>query len=271
MNSQFNELKTNSNALWFIFRHDSILLNLTLSAISENFDTQHCQSHLLSHHYLGVYAGRPCYALEMHPEFNPPQDMYFLPLKQAFEHWQNKEWQHLASRAKQLLEWEKRTQFCGQCGEKTITNTFEKSKYCPSCKATFFPQIAPVALVLIYRQPQQILLARSPHFAPHIYSALAGFVEAGETVEQTIQREVMEEVGLTVKNIQYFGSQPWPFPSNLMLGFLAEYDKGDICINPAEIEDAQWFDIQYLPQLPAKMSLSWQLIHQGIAIFKKNF
>jgi NAD+ diphosphatase len=106
----------------------------------------------------------------------------------------------------------------------------------------------------------KILLARSPHFTLGVYSVLAGFIEPGETAEEAVIREVREEVGLEIKNITYFGSQPWPFPSNLMLGFTAEYASGNINMDPKEIEDAQWFSLNQLPILPQKISLARQMI-----------
>jgi len=127
-----------------------------------------------------------------------------------------------------------------------------------------FPHVAPVILALISRG-DELLLARSPHFAPGLYSILAGFIEPGETAEQTVAREVQEEVGIQIKNIQYYGSQPWPFPSNLMIGFTAEYASGEIQIDPIEIEDAKWFNINNLPPLPTPISLSRRMIDEYIA------
>jgi NAD+ diphosphatase len=105
-----------------------------------------------------------------------------------------------------------------------------------------------------------LLLARSPHFLPGVYSALAGFVEPGETVEQCVHRETQEEVGVRVKNLRYVCSQSWPFPHSLMLAFTAEYDGGDIRPQPGEIEDAGWYHIDTLPTIPAQLSVAYQLI-----------
>jgi NAD+ diphosphatase len=164
----------------------------------------------------------------------------------------------------QLLHWDKKTQYCGSCGAVTARSKIELAKHCDACKALYYPQISPVMLVLIWRE-NEILLARSPHFLPGTYSLLAGFVEVGETLEQTVVRETMEEVGLTIKNIRYCASQPWPFQSNLMLGFTAEYDSGAIKIDYKELEDAQWFSIDNLPGLPNTVSLSRQIIDVFLA------
>jgi NAD+ diphosphatase len=118
--------------------------------------------------------------------------------------------------------------------------------------------------MVLIRNGRELLLARSSRFPPNMYSALAGFVEPGETIESCIEREVFEEVGLRVRNFRYFGSQPWPFPHSLMIAFFADYAGGDIVPQPEEIEDAQWFDVDSLPGLPMPISISRWLIDAGI-------
>jgi NAD+ diphosphatase len=119
----------------------------------------------------------------------------------------------------------------------------------------------------LVRRGRQLLLARSPRFAKGVYSALAGFVEPGETLEQCLEREVHEEVGIRVREVRYFASQPWPFPHSLMIAFFADYDSGELRIDGSEIEDAQWFDIENLenlPRLPARISIARRLIDAAI-------
>jgi NAD+ diphosphatase len=124
----------------------------------------------------------------------------------------------------------------------------------------FYPRLSPAAIMLIYRG-DELLLARSPHFPPGMYSALAGFVEPGESIEETVRREVREEVGVEVGEIRYFGSQPWPFPNSLMIGFLVEWADGEIRLGePEEIEDARWFRSEDLPPLPPKVSIARAMI-----------
>src|SRR5690606_32054782 len=140
----------------------------------------------------------------------------------------------------------------------------ERAMECTRCELRNYPRLSPSMIVLVTRG-DEILLARSPRFVSGIYSTLAGFVEAGESVEQCVAREVFEEVGVAVKNIQYLGSQGWPFPHSLMLGFHAEYASGDIVMQPEEIEDAQWFNVHELPPLPASRSIARYLIDVYVA------
>jgi NAD+ diphosphatase len=165
----------------------------------------------------------------------------------------------LAGRAIHLLYWDSTTQFCGRCGHTTLLKTDERAKECPQCGLINYPQLAPAVIILIEKD-NEILLARSPRFKPKMYSVIAGFVEPGETLEQTVLREIREEVGIQVHKIQYFGSQHWPFPQSLMIAFTAEYLSGQITIDHREIEDADWFTIENLPPIPNKMSISRWLI-----------
>jgi NAD+ diphosphatase len=167
-----------------------------------------------------------------------------------------------AARAFQTLEWSTAHAFCGRCGTPTVFSTTESARTCPSCGATHFPRITPAVITLVRRGPE-ILLARGLRFGPRFYSLIAGFVEAGETLEQAVEREVMEEVGISVKDITYFGSQSWPFPSQLMVGFTAQHAGGVLQINESEISDARWVSPSALPadiELPTNYSISGRLI-----------
>jgi NAD+ diphosphatase len=135
----------------------------------------------------------------------------------------------------------------------------ERAKECPKCGLLHFPRLAPAIIVLVERG-NELLLARSRHFMPGMYSVLAGFVEPGESLEEAVVREVREEVGISVKDIKYFGSQPWPFPHSLMVGFTATYGCGEITIDDTEIEDAGWFTADKLPRIPGKISIARKLI-----------
>ncbi|MBV1777000.1 NAD(+) diphosphatase [Burkholderiaceae bacterium DAT-1] len=165
----------------------------------------------------------------------------------------------LAGRAAQLLEWSRTHQFCGVCGTPMEMLVAERARACPSCGHRAWPRINPVMMALIYREGE-MLLARQAHFVPGMYSALAGFVEAGESLEDCVHREIMEEVGVKVGNLHYFGSQSWPFPNSLMLAFTAEWISGEIVPQDGEIEDAQWFPIHSLPLIPPEFSISGRLI-----------
>ncbi|MDR3429900.1 MULTISPECIES: NAD(+) diphosphatase [Silvimonas] len=170
----------------------------------------------------------------------------------------------IATRGKQIASWDREHRFCGVCGTPTQVAEREPARACPSCGHRHYPRVSPAVMVLI-RRGNELLLARSPHFKPGVYSALAGFVEAGESCEDTIHREVMEEVGLQVKNLRWFDSQSWPFPHSLMLAFMADYAGGDIVCQPDEIEDAQWYTLDKLPDLPMRASIARRLIEAMVA------
>lgn len=166
----------------------------------------------------------------------------------------------LAGRASQLLDWYNSHRYCGSCGSGTVHHGSERAVVCEPCNHHYFPRINPCAIVLVTKG-SQLLLARSSRFNSNYFSALAGFIEIGETPEQTVVREVKEEVGIDVDNVRYIKSQSWPFPSQLMLGFLADYKSGDIVPAPEEIEEADWYDVDKLPVVPsAKISVAGELI-----------
>jgi NAD+ diphosphatase len=140
----------------------------------------------------------------------------------------------------------------------------ERCMVCHDCGLTNYPRISPAIIVLVRRQGQA-LLAHSARFPSAFYSTLAGFVEPGETLEETLEREVREESGISVTNIRYFGSQPWPFPHSLMVGFTADFAGGEIVVDGKEIMDARWFSADQLPEIPPKLSIARQLIDAWVA------
>ncbi len=166
------------------------------------------------------------------------------------------------SRAKALLEWRAATQYCGKCGTRLTEHEKETARVCPSCGNMIYPRIEPCIIVLVHKEGK-ILLANHAQRNQDIYACLAGFVEAGESIEHAVEREIWEETHLKVKNIRYFGSQSWPFPSQLMLGFTADYESGEILLQREEIADAQWFDPFHCPASPAPGSIAWLLIEDA--------
>jgi NAD+ diphosphatase len=165
----------------------------------------------------------------------------------------------VASLGNQLLEWDRTHTFCGACATPTVRETNERARRCPSCGLSAYPRISPAMMCLVTRG-KQILLARNVNFPAGRYSALAGFLEAGENIEDAVHREVREEVGIEVKNLRYFASQSWPFPNSLMIAFTAEYAGGELTPNGHEIAEADWFDAAHLPQLPPRVSIARALI-----------
>ena len=169
-----------------------------------------------------------------------------------------------AGKANQIMEWYNSHRYCGACGSSTEQHLTQRAVYCPQCQEQYFPRINPCAIMLVVRG-EEILLARSARFKSGFYSCLAGFIEVGETPEQTVIREVREEVGIEIQNVRYFKSQSWPFPSQLMLGFLADYASGNIVPEPGEIEDAGWFNVENLPNVPASdISVAGELIRHYV-------
>ncbi len=174
----------------------------------------------------------------------------------------------LAGRASQVLAWERDHRYCGRCGVQTEHHPIDRAKQCPSCKLMAFPRISPAVIMLIERQGPdgpQILLAWGRQFHARFYSALAGFVEPGESLEECVRREVMEETAIEVANVRYFGSLPWPFPHSLMIGFLASYVAGEISIQEEEIIEAGWYGPKNLPPVPiGGMSIAGWMIEDWL-------
>ena len=174
----------------------------------------------------------------------------------------------LAGRAVQIVAWDRTHQFCSQCGAPVEALPNERAKRCPSCGLVSYPRISPAIIIAVVKHTdkgQRILLARNHRFPTGRYSVLAGYVEPGETLEECAQREVCEETGIDITNIHYFGSQPWPFPNSLMIGFTADYAGGEITLEDSELADAQWFAADRLPNLPPPMTIARKLIDRFVA------
>lgn len=169
-------------------------------------------------------------------------------------------------RAWQYIHFLRTHQYCGQCGAKTERVDWEMAVHCHRCQHRSYPRVSPCVIVSIHNN-EKILLAKGVrHKEANMYSTLAGFVESGESLEEAVHREIFEEVGVKVKNLQYFNSQPWPFPHSLMVGFIAEYAGGEIRCQENEIDDAQWFDIDALPNIPPRLSIAGQLIEKTVSL-----
>jgi NAD+ diphosphatase len=208
--------------------------------------------------FLGTLDNHPCYSAELPPDAIVPSDMALRGLRELYGTLDDDLFA-LSGRAVQIMEWDRTHQFCGHCATPTTQLPTERAKRCPNCGLVNYPRLSPAVIVLISRG-EEILLARASRFPTGMYGLIAGFVEPGESLEETIVREVREEVGIEVKNLRYFGSQPWPFPNSLMIGFTAEYAGGELSINPEELEDAAWFHKHSLPKIPPKLSIARKLI-----------
>ena len=208
--------------------------------------------------YLGTLANIPCHAAQLSQQLEITTGLALRPLRDLYGQLDDTLFA-LAGRATQLVEWDRTHQYCGCCATPMEQSQQERVKHCPKCGLRQYPRLSPAVIMLVYRG-SEVLLARAPRFRAGMYSVLAGFVEPGESLEETVIREVREEVGVEIEDIQYFGSQPWPFPNSLMIGFTARYASGDIVIDSTEIESAAWFTKDSLPPVPGKLSIARKLI-----------
>ena len=209
--------------------------------------------------FLGYWHGRPCLTreLEEQTELSAPRlqagNLYHILGRVPDTLFA------LAGRAQQVLSWERENRFCGSCGGAMHSHSAERAMSCEPCGSMVYPRIAPCIIVLVHRGAE-MLLARNANFPVAMFSTLAGFIEAGESAEECLVREVKEEAGVDVGELRYFNSQSWPFPNQLMLGFFAEHAGGDIALEDGEIAEANWFSSDNLPTIPPPQSISGQLI-----------
>ena len=244
-------------ALWFAFQGDNLLVfeegpvRVPLAGAPEELNLD-----VTFRREIGVLDGNVCWAVETDSE--APEGMEFRDLR-SFFFGVDEDFFRIAGRAKQIVGWHATHRYCGRCGGDTEPVSGELAKRCTRCGMMHYPRLSPAAIVLVERG-DRILLARSPGFPKGMYSVLAGFVEPGESIEEAVVREVREEVGIEVTNVGYFGSQPWPFPNSLMIGFTADYTDGELAPDPNEIEDAGWYTARDLPQLPPRTSIARAMI-----------
>jgi NAD+ diphosphatase len=249
------------NAYLFIFYRGKILvtdndgkLNIPTVTIGQ-FDHQN----VTYRRFMGMYCNTPCYIMELTDITLHNKSFPQMNLRELFGTISDDLFS-LAGKALQILSWHQENKFCGKCGAPMTEHKGELAKQCTACEFIVYPRISPVVIMTIEKD-DTILLGRSPHFPKGMYSPLAGFVEAGETLEEAVIREIQEEVGITICNISYAASQPWPFPHSLMIGFRTKYSGGKISIDTNEIEDARWFHVDNLPVLPSPISLSRHLLN----------
>jgi NAD+ diphosphatase len=253
-------------SLWFAFRGSELLVlqeEGTAARVPTGDEWAALGLAVEEPHAVGSLGVSEAWAAGLPADAEPPEGMAFRGLRRLFGALDEEVWK-LAGRAVQIVEWDRNHRFCGRCGAGTERKADELARVCPVCGLQQFPRISPAVIVRIERG-DEILLARSPHFAPGVYSTIAGFVEPGESLEETVVREVREEVGVEVANVRYFGSQPWPFPNSLMIGFVADYASGELRLQEGEIEDAGWFTIDTLPGLPSGYSIARRLIEEFIS------
>ena len=247
-------------ANWFIFRDYRILMHEEAEryGVPAAVSLEEYGLEPVRFFYLGSLDGESCYVAEVDDDVEAPAGMAFKNLRSLYFAFPDKLF-WIMGRAQHFLDWDRHHQFCGRCGTPTVRVKNDWNKQCPSCKLSHYPRLSPAIIVAI-EKGDEILLAHSTRYRGKMYSVLAGFVEPGESLEDTLHREIFEEVGIRVKNVKYFGSQPWPFPNSLMVGFTCEYESGELVLQEDEIADAQWFNIHNMPEIPPGLSISRSLI-----------
>ena len=255
--------------LWLLFKGQELLVSYEDFSFPSQLDGN-LESYLQYKHLVIQDDGQTIYTAKLSDDALAPDGYQFKHLRSLLT-CINSDQFSLAGTASQILEWAHSHRFCSRCGTATIPHPQgERALVCPSCQYSQYPRINPCVIVAISKE-DTILLARAQRFNRPMYSLLAGFVEAGETLEQAVAREVLEESGVQIKNIRYFGSQAWPFPSNLMLGFTAEWASGELVLQEEEIMDAQFFRYDDLPQIPPAGSIAYQLIHATVTELAQKY
>ena len=252
---------TTAPVWWFVCDHSNLLTTCSIDGacgLPQAPTLEDLEMRAQRTQFLGYFNGRPCIAVELAEGVEPPEGFIFQNLR-SLHTILDDDLFAIAARATQLIAWDRTHHYCGACATPTQQSSTERAKHCPNCNLRQYPRLSPAVIMLVYRG-DDVLLARAPRFREGMFSVLAGFVEPGESLEETVAREVKEEVDVEIKNIRYFGSQPWPFPNSLMIGFTAEYASGEIIPEPTEIEAADWFHKSDLPPVPGKLSIARKLI-----------
>ena len=267
--NRFFEFKPeNNNNLFIIFKDRKVLYDLDQKTFLFNSSYLKFENYSFELIGIGKKDGMNIYSVDI-------SDHHFLFEEQGYLSIVEYEIRHLFSmlspydlsllgRANQLMHWIKSNKHCGYCGSIKTFSESEEALFCKCNNTMIYPTISPCVLALIYKE-NKILLARNALFPEGLFSALAGFIEVSETAEECVQREVFEEVSLKVKNVKYFGSQSWPFPSQLMLAYICEYESGEINVDGKEIVEADWYDMDNLPNTPPNSTLSGTLINSYVS------
>ena len=261
---RFFNIKPENTNLFIIFNNNKVIFDLNDKTFLLNSSFLNFTNYNFKKIGIAINGGMSIYAADVSDQlFNLSEQGYKSLVEYDLRHLMSisdENEMNLVGRANQLLHWIKSNKHCGYCGSEKKYDKKEEAMFCTCNNIMTYPSISPCVLALIKKE-NQILLARNSLFPMGLYSALAGFIEVSETAEETVEREVYEEVSLKVKNIKYFGSQSWPFPSQLMLAYTCEYHSGVIEVDGQEIVEAQWFDLDNLPNTPPNSTLSGRLIN----------
>jgi len=252
------ELENDDYGYWFVFCSNRLLIITDECSVPYVGSLAELDLSPVRTQYLGTLQGHPCYSAEVSPDTVAPEGMSFREMMSLYGVL-DEDIFLLAGKAIQIMNWDQTHQYCGRCGHKTQTLQDERAKKCPVCGFMSYPRISPAVITAVLKD-DKILLTHYAAFRGNMHTIIAGFVEPGETLEECVKREILEEVGIQVRNIKYFRSQPWPFPNSLMIGFTAEYESGEISVDEKEVSEAGWYDVNSLPELPPKMSIAREII-----------
>ncbi|AUX23582.1 NUDIX hydrolase [Sorangium cellulosum] len=247
---------------WFAFHGDELLVRI--AAPGDRFDIPVAADlaalgvRVARDQPLGELDGRPCRSAELAPGSPAPEGYAYVSLRRLHGRI-DPELFDVSGTAYQVQYWDRTHQYCAACGAALDAGQDERVKRCARCASSYFPRITPATIVLVEDGPR-VLMTRQARFPAGMYGLVAGFVEPGETLEACVAREVREETGIDVADVAYFGSQPWPFPHQIMVGFTARHAGGELRVDTRELEDARWFHRDALPLLPPPLSIARQLI-----------
>ena len=257
-------------AYWLPFIKDEVLVERRGKEVALiQADSQEMQAQLQAREvlYIGTFEDVPCMTCEVGAEFVVPAEWRAISLRGLFGKVDEIVYS-IVSYATQLLYWRRTSNFCPVCGHEPRNEIGTWGRRCPHCGHTAYPHVTPAILALVH-DGERMLLTHKPGWGKR-YSCIAGFVEPGESLEECVQREVFEEVGLEVNNIQYVGSQPWPFPHQLMVGYTARYVGGTLHLEEQELDDALWFSIDNLPEMPPPLSLAYHIIQGWVKVTRQR-
>lgn len=254
--------------LWFVMCHGQLMVRFLQERpwLPTHHKAEAYGLESYSPLYLGRLDHRHCFAVAVDDTYQAPEGYEFVSLRALFGQL-DFAMASMAGRASQLISWRTNHQFCSRCGAKTTAHATESAMICGACDYTQYPRISPCIITLVIRG-EEALLARNARFPDGFFSCLAGFIEAGESAEQAVHREVFEEVGVHLGKLQYYGSQSWPFPHALMLGFHSHYAGGEIVEDQVEIVEAGWFHYESLPHIPGPGSIARELIEAWVKACK---
>ncbi|MEZ4300955.1 MAG: NAD(+) diphosphatase [Polyangiaceae bacterium] len=253
------------DALWTPFRKDSVLVKNdgARPRLLRTEELRALDLPIVRAMHLGSLDELACVTAELSHEAPEVEGHSYLGLRHAFFQLDPEEF-HVAQFGFQIQYWDRSYRFCPGCGGPVVLKEKERAKRCEACERDFYPPVVPAMIVRVTRG-DSILMTRQSRFPKGMYGLVAGFTEPGESLEACVAREVMEETGLSIANIRYFGSQPWPFPHQIMIGFTAEHASGDIVVDTNELEEARWFDRDAMPMLPPSFSIARALIDDWLA------